>query len=51
MQSYRSIREIGTACIKKTLAFKSHLLLLEILKADVMEILRQLVLYAMIDKP
>jgi hypothetical protein len=34
-----------------TLAFESHLLLLEIFKVEVLEILRQLALYAMIGKP
>jgi hypothetical protein len=34
-----------------TLAFESHLLLLEIFKVEVLEILRQLALYATIDKP
>jgi hypothetical protein len=34
-----------------TLAFESHLLLLEIFKIEVLEILRQLALYATIGKP
>jgi hypothetical protein len=34
-----------------TLAFKSRLLLLDIFKVDVLEILQQFVLYATIDKP
>jgi hypothetical protein len=42
--------EIGTRCVKKTLSFESRLLLLEILEVDVLEILRQLILYATIDK-
>jgi hypothetical protein len=33
----------------RTLAFKSHLLLLEVFKVDVLEVLRQLTLYATID--
>jgi hypothetical protein len=35
----------------RTLAFKSHLLLLKIFKVDVLEVLWQLILYVMIDKP
>jgi hypothetical protein len=34
-----------------TLAFKSRLLLLDIFKVDVLEILQQFVLYVTIDKP
>jgi hypothetical protein len=34
----------------RTLAFESHLLLLDVLEVDVLEILWQLILYAMIDK-
>jgi hypothetical protein len=34
-----------------TLAFESRLLLLEVFKVDILEILRQLSLYAMIDRP
>jgi hypothetical protein len=37
--------------VLSTLAFKSHMLLLEILKVEVSEILQQLTLYAMIDMP
>jgi hypothetical protein len=43
-------KKIGTYVLR-TLAFKSHLLLLEILKVEVSEILQQLTLYAMIDMP
>jgi hypothetical protein len=34
-----------------TLAFESRLLLLDVFEVDVLEILRQLILYTMIDKP
>jgi hypothetical protein len=34
-----------------TLAFESRLLLLDVFEVDVLEILRQLVLYATVDKP
>jgi hypothetical protein len=34
-----------------TLAFESHLLLLEVFEVDVLEVLRQLTLYATIDRP
>jgi hypothetical protein len=50
MQSYR-LREVGTTSVKKTLAIESCLLLLEILEVEVLEILRQLILYSMIDIP
>jgi hypothetical protein len=34
-----------------TLAFKAHLQLLEIFEVDILEVLRRLTLYAMIDRP
>jgi hypothetical protein len=37
--------------VSRTLAFESRLMLLDVFKVDVLEILRQLILYAMIDKP
>jgi hypothetical protein len=37
--------------VSRRLAFKSCLLLLDIFKVEVMEILRQLAFYAMIDRP
>jgi hypothetical protein len=36
--------------VSRTLAFKSRLLLLEVFEGDVLEILRQLALYATIDR-
>jgi hypothetical protein len=36
--------------VSRSLAFKSHLLLLEVFEVDVLEILQQLVLYAMIGR-
>jgi hypothetical protein len=43
-------KKIGTI-YERTLAFESRLLLLEIFKVKVLEILWQLTLYAMIDRP
>jgi hypothetical protein len=37
--------------MSRTLAFKSHLLLLKAFEVDILEILWKLALYAMIDKP
>jgi hypothetical protein len=37
--------------VSRTLAFEFHLLLLEVFEVDVLEILQQLSLYAMIDRP
>jgi hypothetical protein len=37
--------------VSRTLAFKSRFLLFKIFKIEVLEILRQLALYAMIDRP
>jgi hypothetical protein len=37
--------------VSTTLAFESRLLLLEILEVDILEILWQLILYAMIARP
>jgi hypothetical protein len=43
-------KKIGTICVKDT-CLKFRLLLLKIFKVEVMEILRQLTLYTMIDRP
>jgi hypothetical protein len=37
--------------VSRTLAFESHLLLLEVFEFDVLEILWQLAFYVMIDRP
>jgi hypothetical protein len=48
MQSYRYIKKWAQH-VSRTLAFESCLLLFKILKVNVLEILRQLILYATID--
>jgi hypothetical protein len=43
-------KKIGTICIEDA-SFESHLLLLKVFDVDVLEVLRQLTLYMMIDRP
>jgi hypothetical protein len=50
MQSYILIKKWAQHA-SRTIAFKSRLLLFNILKVDVLEILRQLILYVTIDIP